>query len=104
MDQERGPTRWSGSRPLVLNGVPGDSSGLELAADVLHMAVDGAIVRLGVGAARGVEQLGAGEDPAGVAGESGEDLELGGGEVDRLPPPAPRPPGDARDTTGGREG
>jgi len=54
---------------------------LELATDVLHVRVDRALVRLERDAVHGVEQLRPGEDPAGLPGERGEQLELGRREV-----------------------
>ena len=55
---------------------------LELAADVLHVGVDRALVRLEGHAVDGVEQLRPGEDPAGLAGERREQRELGRRELD----------------------
>ena len=51
--------------------------GLELAPDVLDVGVDRPLVRLERDAVDGVEELGPGEDPAGLGGERREELELG---------------------------
>src|SRR6185503_18173698 len=56
---------------------------LELAADVLDVRVDGALVALEGHAVHRVEKLGAGEDAAGLSGHRHEDLELGRGQVHR---------------------
>ena len=58
--------------------------GLDLAADVLDVRVDGALERLDVGAAHGVEQLGAREHAAGLPRQRGQQLELRRREIDRL--------------------
>ena len=47
------------------------------------MGVDRALVRLEGDAVDGVEELRPGEDPAGLAGERGEERELGRRQVDR---------------------
>src|SRR4029079_9829275 len=57
--------------------------GLELAPDVLDVGVDRPLVRLERDPVDGVEQLGAGEDPAGLGGERREELELRGRQLDR---------------------
>src|SRR5438132_2353058 len=56
--------------------------GLDLPADVLHVRVDGALVRLERDAADRLEQLGAREDAAGLGGKRGEELELRRRELD----------------------
>jgi len=59
--------------------------GFELAPHVLDVRVDRAVERLHLHASNRVEQLRAGEDPPGLARERREQLELGRGEIDRLP-------------------
>ena len=56
----------------------------ELGAQVLDVGVDGALVALEVVAEDLLDKLHAGINAARVAGERGEQLELGGGEVDFL--------------------
>src|SRR5439155_18257010 len=55
---------------------------LELPADVLDVRVDGPLVRLEGHPVDRVEELGPGEDPAGRAGERGEQLEFRRREID----------------------
>src|SRR5438093_6754379 len=57
--------------------------GLDLPPDVLHVRVDGALVRLDGDAVDRVEQLGPGEHAAGLADQRGEEVELRRCEVDR---------------------
>ena len=52
--------------------------GLELAADVLDMGVDGSLVRFKGNAMDRLEQLSAGEDPARLASEGMKEIEFGG--------------------------
>ncbi len=56
----------------------------QLGAKVLHVAVDGALVTLKVVAEHLLDQLHAVVDAAGVTGKRGEQLELGGRQVDFL--------------------
>src|SRR5262245_39386999 len=56
---------------------------LELAANVLDVGVDRPLVRLEGDAVDRVEELGPGEDPAGLRRERRQQLELRGGEIDR---------------------
>src|SRR5438270_9454825 len=55
---------------------------LELSADVLHVRVDRAFVRLECDAVHRVEELRPREHAARLAGERRDELELGGGELD----------------------
>ncbi len=57
---------------------------LELAADVLDVGVDRALVRLEGDAVDLVQQLRAREDPPGLAGHGRQERELGGGQLHRL--------------------
>ena len=56
--------------------------GLDLAAQVLDVRVDGALVRVEGDAVERVEELGTGEDPAGPCGHRGQQPELGRRQVD----------------------
>src|SRR3954447_26689713 len=61
---------------------------LDLVAQVAHVDVDRLLVLIeGLVVAEQVEQLGAGVDPAGSAGQVAEDLELGWREADPAIPP-----------------
>src|ERR1044072_137781 len=57
--------------------------GLELAPHVLDGCVDGTVERFDFDAANGIEQLRAREHAARLARERGDELELGGGQIDR---------------------
>src|SRR5438093_13226349 len=59
-----------------------DIAGADLAADVLDVCVDRSLVRLECHASHGVQELGAREHPARLAGHRGNDLELALGQVD----------------------
>src|SRR5262245_32877269 len=60
----------------------GAGLGLDLAADVLHVGIDRALVGLDRHAVHRVEQLPAGEHASGFGDQGGQELELGGGEFD----------------------
>src|SRR4249920_3439599 len=56
---------------------------LDLSTEVLHVGVDRALVGLDRHAVHGIEELGPREDAAGFARQGRQELELGGGELDR---------------------
>ena len=63
--------------------VAGDGRiGLELAAQVLDVAVDRPLVRLQAEAVDGIEQLAPGEDAARLAGQRRQELEFGRRQLD----------------------
>ena len=58
--------------------------GLELAAEAGDAVVDRAVVALVVARRRQAEEVVAGEDPAGVGGEGGDEVDLHRAEIDRV--------------------
>src|SRR4029079_17391924 len=75
--------------------------GLELAAQVHHMGVDGALERVVIENEGGSEQPAAAEDVVRPGHELAEDPELGGGAVDGPPGQRDRVPGLVEDQGSG---